>query len=424
MKNSLSRLVRIISIIILSASQIQTCYTQEYYEEIIYPDTVNIISMLPFNHDTIFIGGNTEYATGGVYRTFDGGYSWDFTGLNGYNIYCLAKGIGDTIYASASWKVYKTGNFGNDWEEILSLSDNAISIACLGPGWIFVGYWGGIMRSLDYGSTWDSSLVISPNSSVINAILPITENEIYAGGTAYMHSDAGVFKSVDLGNSWDLIGLVNYNIQALGMNADHELFAGCFYSGLMKTSNDGLNWETVFPFYDVRSLIIGSDGMYVGCESQNYPNGGIYYSSDNGNSWEDWTYNITNINIKRIFETPDQYLYSLSRYESTVLGPPFNISANPVEIDEEDSRSDLKFDIIPNPASDFIQVRFSNELLTIENLKLSIFNLQGQLVRSDSLYFSKGDLSSKLNIVHLARGTYFVEIKTGKYRSLNKLVIQ
>ena len=275
MKRSLSHFFRIISILSLSVCQIQICYPQEYYEEITYPDTVDIISFLPFSFDTIFIGNSSDHAYGGVYKSFNGGETWEFAGLEGFAIYSMLRGKGDTIYAGVSRGVYRTGDYGDHWEQILPLEGNVVSLATLQSGEIFAGFGGGIMPSLNHGMTWDTSLVLD-QFSVINAILPVSENEIYAGGTSYMSIGAGVYMSRDLGETWDNIGLVGYNIQALGYNADHELFAGCYYVGLLKTADSGMTWETVFPHRDVLSIVIDYDEMYLGCENQSYFNGGIF----------------------------------------------------------------------------------------------------------------------------------------------------
>ncbi|MDX9905694.1 MAG: T9SS type A sorting domain-containing protein [Bacteroidales bacterium] len=399
----------------------KTCLSQDYYEEIEYPDSINIISMLPLNFDTIFIGGSTQYATGGVYRSFDSGITWEYVGLNGLSIYCMSHGNGDTIYAGTIG-VYRSNNLGESWERISPIEQNVISISGFFPDDIFIGYWGGIMRSLDNGNTWDTSLVLSQNT-VINTILPVGENEIYAGGTAYTAQDAGVFKSADLGEIWNYIGLVGYNIQSLGFNSNQDLFAGCFYSGLLKTSNGGLTWETVLPNRDAVSLVIEFDEIYVGCENQSFPNGGIYYSPDNGLTWENRTYNITNNRIKDIVITPDQFLYSLSRYESTVLGPALNRSVNPVFINESNQDKNVLVQIFPNPASDFFQISINQKFLLEENIKIFIYNQKGQMLESDSLVLLPDYFCHTINITELTSGIYYVKLVIGKNKYLLKLVV-
>ncbi|MFA4864480.1 MAG: T9SS type A sorting domain-containing protein [Bacteroidales bacterium] len=269
--------------------------------------------------------------------------------------------------------------------------------------------------------TWDTSLTLNQNS-VINAILPVSENEIYAAGTSYTSFDAGVFVSHNLGESWEYIGLLRYNIQALGYNADHELFAGCYYDGLLKTADSGMTWETVFPHRDVLSIVIDFDEMYVGCGKQSYLNGGIFYSSDNGLTWEDHTYNITNKDVKKIVLTEDQYFYSLSRF-STAYGPPFYRSADPVLTPENSLPPDLNISVYPNPASDFLNISMSPALIKSGKLKFSIYDQTGHMVKSDSTFISPDPQTLTADITNLTPGIYYLKIIIGQSKYLHKFIV-
>ncbi|MCK9400990.1 MAG: hypothetical protein M0Q51_13490 [Bacteroidales bacterium] len=146
MQNSLSSTIRIISILFFSLCQIQICYPQEYYEEITYPDTLDIVSMLPINHDTIIIGisTNNPYAYGCIYKSFDGGNTWEFAGLNQTHVYCFLEGVGDTIYAGTGYGIFTSGNYGDSWELILPMTENVVSMARLQQGKLFAGFGGGL----------------------------------------------------------------------------------------------------------------------------------------------------------------------------------------------------------------------------------------------------------------------------------------
>jgi photosystem II stability/assembly factor-like uncharacterized protein len=379
--------------------------------------------MLPISHDTIIIGisTNNPYAYGCIYKSFDGGDTWGFAGLNQTHVYCFLQGVGDTIYTGTGYGIFKSGNYGDSWELILPMTENIVNIARLQSGELFAGFMGGIMRSLDHGMTWDTSLVLDQFSS-IHEILPVSENEIYAGGTSYMSIDAGVFMSRDLGETWDNIGLVGYNIQALGYNGDHELFAGCYYDGLLKTADSGMTWETVFPHRDVLSIVIDYDEMYLGCGKQSYLNGGIFYSCDNGLTWEDHTYNITNKDVEKIVLTDDQYFYSLSRF-STAYGPPFYRSADPVFTAENNLPPDLNISIYPNPASDNLNISISPAYTKSGKLKFSIYDQTGHIVKSDSTFISPESQTFNTDITNLTPGIYYIKVLVGRSKYLSKLIV-
>ena len=404
---------------------IELCFSQDYYEEISYPDTINVFTMLPLNHDTIIVGyvSDNPWAYAGVIRTFDGGDSWEAAGLNNHRSYCFIIGEGDTIYTGTSQGIFRTGDFGNNWEQVLTFSQNMVSLVRLQSGIILSGFWGGIMRSLDNGATWDTSFVRNQNT-VINALLAVSDSEIYAGGIAYTSDDGGIFKSENLGDSWEYMGLNGYSIQAFGYIAPNELFIGCFYSGLIKTINSGASWETVLPNKDVRTISVNDNQeIYVGCEMQNFPEGGIFYSPDDGNNWEDRTYNISNKNVKMIHITPDQYLYSLSRYESIVLGPPFNRSISPVSVNEAKSEETSKIVLYPNPVSGLLYINVQNEIPGEDKIKIFIYDSNGHLLYIDSMTCSGTEFSDHIPVSQLNKGSYYIKLVIGKNKYLKRILI-
>ena len=403
-------------------ANIQLSYSQSSYQEISHPDTVGIISMLPFGQDTIFVGASSNH-TGGAYRSLDGGETWDYIGLEGGHVYCLKRGSGDTIYAGSSLGVYRSSNLGNSWDQLLQTGDNVICLGYLSPGVLFAGSWGVIMRSLDYGNSWDTSLIIHQNA-VINSILAASETELYAGGTSYSTPGGGVFHSEDLGDSWNNIGLVGFNVQALNQNSFNELFVGCYYSGLLKTSNCGNDWDTILSNRDVVSIIISDEEMYIGCDMQSFPIGGIFYSNDNGVNWEDRTYNITNNRIINIDLTGDNYLFSLSKHESSSIGPPFNRSVFPVSVNIIPPQKNQEIILYPNPATTLLNIRIVRAMTRDNKLNLWLYNQSGQLINRDSIFTPPDDLIIQRNITHLKPGIYYIRILHGDFEYVSKVLIQ
>ena len=401
---------------------IQLCFSQQQYQEISYPDTTSIVSILPLSYDTIFIGTNiNNYEHGGVYRSFDGGLSWEFVGIEHRLIYSMLHGTGDTILVGSNYGMYRSANLGNTWELILQISDNIVSLARLPSGELFAGTWGVLLRSVDGGSTWDTSLVIGSNA-VVNDILPIDANEIYSCGTKYIGTGGGVFMSEDLGDTWENIGLEGFNVQSLAYNnSDHELFAGCYFSGLLKTADYGDSWDTILPFRDVTTIVRKFGDMSIGIHGQSFPIAGIFYSPDNGVTWEDRTYNITNPNIKQLVITPDNYLYSLSIESS--LGPAFYRSANPVKINEISPSSYPKIKIYPNPAISFFNISVPSINKDTNFLEVNIYNQEGKLARKELVLVPTNINIYQFNIENLTSGIYFVKIVCGKFSYLNKLII-
>lgn len=423
-KLRLTHFVRYVLLIFLLI-ELQPGFTQQYYEPISYPDTLEIISMYPFNYDTILIGTTCDnsYFWGCAYITYDGGETWQYAGLQNHFVYCFLRGNGDTIYAGASQGIFRTVNYGVSWDQLYSFVGNVVCLARLNPGLFFAGTWGvGIVRSLDNGSTWDTSLVID-NTSIINSVLIVSEDEIYAGGTSYVVPGGGVFMTNDLGESWENIGLVSYNVQCLAKNQNDELYAGCYYSGLLKTSNLGFNWEEVLPHKDVLSIIINTDGIYLGCDNQSFLNGGIFFSSDNGFTWADYTFNITNKYVQKIIITNDLYFYSLSRSSITAYGPPLYRSMDPVLIKDNKLNQNSNINIFPNPASSYITLDLPSYFIYQTNYEINIYNQKGQLIFQDSLIISSQHPTINLSKIKASAGIYYLKIISDNSNYFQKLLI-
>ena len=97
----------------------------------------------------------------------------------------------------------------------------------------------------------------------------------------------------------------------------------------------------------------------------------------------------------------------------------FDIALNVVE--QEEVFSDVK--TFPNPASDFIEIKFttkSNELVSI-----SIFDMTGKQVLDQSLgAIPNGEQRIKLNVEGLNSGMYFYELQQGNSVITNKFIVK
>ena len=117
---------------------------------------------------------------------------------------------------------------------------------------------------------------------------PQDQNTIYAGT-----EDAGIYKSIDGGKSWQPIlnGLESSSIQSLTIDPSHPetLFAGTLLGGVYKTLDGGQNWQAVNKGIAVTGD--GSTGTVVMDRKDNqhlyYTNGvGIYQTLDGGATWK------------------------------------------------------------------------------------------------------------------------------------------
>ncbi len=403
-------------------------YSQHSWQPLYVDDTIQPVSILPISYDTVIIGVKTygAYPHGGVYRSINAGGSWQFYEIE-YGVstvYSLLRNENEVIYAGTNRGVYKSVNWCEGWEKLLTTNNNCIALEHLSPSTILVGSWGFLMRSTNNGVTWDTCFILNQNTA-IRSILAVSDSLIYLAATSYTSTDGGLYVSYDGGDSWSRIGLIMYNIPSLAISPNNELYAGCYYTGLYKSEDYGFTWENVLPDMDAVSVISRGNEVFVGCEDQSYLTSGIFYSGDNGETWEDRTHNITNKSIQQIAFSPDDYLYSLSRWEYLSLGPPLNRSMNPVVGVQSIRRSECEILMYPNPTSSFLNINIPESFCeSCPILKVYLFNIDGTIVSYESIQNSRGNNVFRLNVSQYKPGLYIIKLACAEQILSKKILIQ
>lgn len=78
------------------------------------------------------------------------------------------------------------------------------------------------------------------------------------------------------------------------------------------------------------------------------------------------------------------------------------------------------FDIYPNPSSNEIAIRFSEEI-DLNQARLSILTLEGKVVQNEKIQHAP---LTKVNVTHLAPGTYFIQLSDGAKTSYKRFIKQ
>src|SRR5205807_8876083 len=93
---------------------------------------------------------------------------------------------------------------------------------------------------------------------------------------------------------WQTAGLDSFQVRNFAINAQGDIFAGAsnasYGSGLYRSTNNGLTWDTLnigFPDPRVFSVMVDPrGGIFAGVDSPSVRVDGVYYSSDDGGTWE------------------------------------------------------------------------------------------------------------------------------------------
>jgi photosystem II stability/assembly factor-like uncharacterized protein len=236
----------------------------------------------------------------------------------------------NTIYiGAASGGVWKTENAGGDWtplfEEQPILNIGSISIQQSNPSVIWVGtgegnprnsinLGEGIFKTLDGGKTW-KRMGLEKTRNIHRIIVdPTNPDVVYAGaiGNPYAeHSERGVFKTTDGGQTWQKILYTNDTSGVGDMVIDpsnpNKLFAAMWQhrrtpwslssggsgSGLYMTLDGGKNWKKLGKAEGLPDGNYGRIGLAI---SRSNPKrvyalveatkNGLYRSDDGGYKWE------------------------------------------------------------------------------------------------------------------------------------------
>jgi photosystem II stability/assembly factor-like uncharacterized protein len=260
---------------------------------------------------TIYLGSNSK-----VFKSTDLGGTWiDMsTGLGKGGIQALLYD-GTNLFAGTpadAAGIYRSTNGGQSWDPAaagLPIASEIRSLISFGP-YVFAGMQGdGIWRSSDHGDTWSKTDV---NNALLSHALVLAfcvkDNSLFAGAIN------GIYRSTDGGTTFERtldgfppnIGVTAYSLAASGGNviaavnvsfSPSDGLAGIFYS-----SDDGNNWhQATIPIEPTAVTAVASDGSslaYAALFGQSSSVKGLYKSTDAGVTWSQRQ--ALNVDIERL----------------------------------------------------------------------------------------------------------------------------
>ncbi len=199
----------------------------------------------------------------GIYKTMNGGDSW--SGPSGYWFYSLAIGkdplnpgvniiYGGSAFGLGIQKAEDDGSIPWDvvvWEEKNNgLSEDEKYVTCLAidpsdPSILYAGTAGKVLKTKDGGDTWERKVDgLPPDESIISlAIDPYAPQILYAG------TYVGLYTSNDGGDTWEFRdgGLGKRYIRFLAVDPMDSLkiCAGTYDDGAFASIDGGENWSQI-----------------------------------------------------------------------------------------------------------------------------------------------------------------------------------
>ncbi|MEO0725445.1 MAG: T9SS type A sorting domain-containing protein [Bacteroidota bacterium] len=313
---------------------------------------INTVAIHPQNDDVMLVG----FSRGGVWRTTNGGTDWESI-FDDQAFLCVGDIVFDpvdpnTIYVGTG-DVNISGNFivgdgiyrstdgGDTWENIGWGGLNIISQIRIHPtdnNIIYAGAMGapferdnvrGLYRSLDRGETWEQILYVADQAGIIDLVIDHQNPDIlYASSWDRIRNNqestvngpnAKIFKSIDGGDTWTELGggLPTDEQGRIGLTMTQQdpqhLYAA--YTGtnnqlfdIFETLDGGATWQGVLDTASVNPISSnaqGGFGWYFG-KIRVHPDNpddiyilgvDLWRSRDGGQNWEQasppwWTYEV------------------------------------------------------------------------------------------------------------------------------------
>ena len=338
----------------------------------------------------------------GIYKSADGGITWNQSGLTGVSMMSTFLNPTDgKMYAgdtnNTASHVYTSSDNGTTWSQsdVGFISTRTTDFALNSQGKLFVGSgWSRPVHSSTNGVNWSGPFwsALGFTSSTVTIAIAIDASDTIFVGT----ESQGVLRSTNSGASYSWVALSGGDVTDIKIapNQDvyvtHDAFSGNGNGGLYKSTNGGTTWSgNLMPSHGLTNcvFIANSSTIYVGTTQ------GVWLSNDSGATWNmlNTGLNPGNIVIHSLELGPDGYLYAGTAgagiYRSVGI---INTSLNNTQ-----NTSKLKVAVYPNPVDE--QLYFSEELTNI-----SVYNTFGQLVLKRELTLES------IPTVTLSEGIYFI----------------
>ena len=297
------------------------------------------------NNPEVLYAGNMPWTPDpGVYKTTDGGNSWNWVSradtedsnmdlgwIPDTGVSPMSMGIdpvdSSRVLFGTSMHLFETENGGKDWKQLYTKPDSngywrgegfettcadTIAVDPSDSDIVYAGYWDiGLLKSIDGGRSFrkiEEGMKYKDNTFDI-IVDPDNPNIVYASCGWWEENSGEIYKSSDYGETWSALnnGLPDAQVWSLALDKrspvqSRTLYAASYENGIYKTVDGGKHWSAVNSGLGVngnlqaRKIYIDpndSNILYAGFEAKiiervrnvKTVQGGLFKSTDAGSTW-------------------------------------------------------------------------------------------------------------------------------------------
>ncbi|PKP18097.1 MAG: hypothetical protein CVU05_14305 [Bacteroidetes bacterium HGW-Bacteroidetes-21] len=372
---------------------------------------INAVAVHPQNPNIIFCAGDN------LYKSVDGGTTWDTVFLNTpFNSIYFYPEYPDTMFAtlgagSNSDGIYKSTDGGEHWANLTWIfRTTSIMIPFYPQGTMLAGTLGdGVLISSDYGQNWTPMNDSIDNMNVLSMInlypscIPEDPINLYLAGThggIFFYPEHTWLTSPD--EYWHNTNMAtNAIIPAISRtNSGDKIWAaiggGSYSDGMYYSENLGSTWllSDYWPFItDILINAMNSTTIYAADSGS-----GVKRTINDGLVWETINNNLGDLRVHCLGQSP---LDTMRLYAGTQAGLyVYNFTADV----QNTSFKTENVVVFPNPANDFLNVQAYDAVIK----KVEVFSTNGKL--QECLYPHTEHV--KIQTSSFEKGIYIVRVYT------------
>lgn len=397
---------------IVTALQFFTAYSQNFWETVPAPDTINVYCVAS-RDNYIYMGSN-----GGVYISNDEGANWQYQQLDIYPFkmfYTIAIDDSGFVYTGSDYwaghdALFRSKDHGQTWQSILhdsSFDGMIISINTIHDS-IYVSFTGNtpiLIRSNDGGESWETLFACESTNIFITGLERNSLGDLYITQRGAYAQQGGVYVSHDHGYTWEFSGLPQCMLTNVAINSSDDVFVSSWGgdyledAGIYVLRHGANNWNKLLEIQSQDLIFNEDDQLYVSSGSPD----GAFRSLDNGETFEYIVSGLSAGPKGDLGLDEHGYLYICSSYSTNPLDKSVTTT---VDVPNIYKNNELK--IYPNPTYRHLNIEHSGLYPSIE---IEIYNTLGVLIKKERI----GTSPNTIELSSFAPGIYYIKVKNLSY---------